>query len=152
MRKSKKRERGTAMVEFAIVAPLMIFLLLAVAEMGHALNQYNTLTKAVRDGARYVAGDALEGTLNVVYLPDTLVEQTKQVVVYGASGGNTVLPGFGTGDVSVTKVDDQHVSVQASYSYTPLLGAGASLPTFGLTNGPIPLGFTFHATTVMRAI
>lgn len=149
----RKTQKGTAMVEFAIVAPLMIFLLLAVAEFGNVLNQYNTLTKAVRDGARHVAGKALDLGTNVVILSDGLKAETRQVVVNGAAGGTALLPGLTTGNVAVTQVDDQHVSVQASYTYTPLLGAGASLPSFGLGGGgSIPLGFTFQATVVMRAL
>lgn len=148
MRRGKhNRQRGTAMVEFAIVAPLLIFLILAVAEFGHALNQYNTLTKAVRNGARYLAGEALYGNLNVVYLPAELIQATQQRVVQG-----TALPGLTTGQVGVTRVDDQHVGVSVTYPYTPLLGAGARLPTFGLGGGDIPLGFTFRASVVMRAL
>jgi hypothetical protein len=152
-RNTPDRQKGTALVEFAIVAPLMLFLLLGVAEFGHALNQYNTLTKAVRDGARYVAGKALDGGTNVVMLPDSLKAETRQLVVNGAAGGGALLPGFSVANVTVSQVDAQHVSVQASYAYTPLLGAGASLPTFGLGGGgSIPLNFTFQASAVMRAL
>ena len=48
-----RRQHGIATVELAIVAPILLLILLGVAEMGRALFQYNTLSKAVRDSARY---------------------------------------------------------------------------------------------------
>jgi len=47
-----RSERGQAAVEFALVAPLLIALLLAVLEVGIAFNNYITVTDAARAGAR----------------------------------------------------------------------------------------------------
>ena len=49
---SPYRQRGIMSVEFIIVAPFLMLLMLGISEFGHALYQYNTLTKSVRDGAR----------------------------------------------------------------------------------------------------
>lgn len=49
------RERGQALVELALVAPLLILLLLGTAELGHAFNAYITLVNATREGARLAA-------------------------------------------------------------------------------------------------
>ena len=46
---NRGRQRGVAIVEFVLTLPLLMLLLLATAEIGRALFQYNTLTKAVRD-------------------------------------------------------------------------------------------------------
>ena len=43
------------MVEFAIALPLLLLLLLAVAEFGRMLSHYNSLLQANRDAARYLA-------------------------------------------------------------------------------------------------
>ena len=45
-------ERGQAIVEFAIVASMLLVLLLGIAQFGIAFNHYLTLTDAVRTGAR----------------------------------------------------------------------------------------------------
>jgi Flp pilus assembly protein TadG len=45
-------ERGQTAVEFALVAPIVIVLLLAVVQVGIAFNHYLTLTDATRAGAR----------------------------------------------------------------------------------------------------
>jgi len=50
--------RGTACVEFALVAPLLIFLLLAMVEVGRAIQVQQVLTNAVREGARAYAEPA----------------------------------------------------------------------------------------------
>ena len=45
-------QRGQAMTEFALVMPLLLFLLLAIIQFGLVFNNYITLTDAVRAGAR----------------------------------------------------------------------------------------------------
>jgi Flp pilus assembly protein TadG len=48
-------ERGQAVVEFAIIVPLIAMLLFAILEFGIVFNNYLTLTDAVRAGARKAA-------------------------------------------------------------------------------------------------
>jgi Flp pilus assembly protein TadG len=55
VRELVRRESGAAMVEFALVAPLLILLASGVIDLGRAFKQYNTLSQAVRDGARFAA-------------------------------------------------------------------------------------------------
>jgi Flp pilus assembly protein TadG len=52
MRKLRHSEEGQALVEFALVLPLLVVLLFGVIQFGIALNNYVTLTDAVRAGAR----------------------------------------------------------------------------------------------------
>jgi Flp pilus assembly protein TadG len=62
------RQSGLAAVEFAITLPVLLLLMLGTAELGRMLSQYDTLTKSVRDGCRYVASQTsiVGGTTNVV--------------------------------------------------------------------------------------
>ena len=48
-------ERGAAAVEFALVAPLLLLLVLGIAEFGRAYNISTTLSAAAREGARTMA-------------------------------------------------------------------------------------------------
>lgn len=48
-------ERGTAMVEFALVLPLVMSLVLGIITGGSAYNRQLSLTNAVREGARFAA-------------------------------------------------------------------------------------------------
>ena len=51
----KNKQTGVALVEFALVLPLLLILTFIVTEYSRALYQYNTLTKSVRDAARYLS-------------------------------------------------------------------------------------------------
>jgi Flp pilus assembly protein TadG len=47
-----KNERGQTMTEFALVLPILVVLVLAIAQFGVAFNNYVTLTDAARAAAR----------------------------------------------------------------------------------------------------
>lgn len=145
-----RKERGAVIVEFAIVLPILLFMMLATAEFGRAFFQYNTLTKAVRDGARYAAANALAGSLGTLDV-NAITTETQQLVVYGNAGGAgmALLPNLAPADVTVTNPSGDLVVVQASYTYTPIFAP--SLATFGLATSP-NLGFAMQASVVMRAI
>lgn len=51
----KAAERGAAAVEFALLAPVLIVVLLGIMEFGRAYNVQVTLTNAAREGARSMA-------------------------------------------------------------------------------------------------
>jgi Flp pilus assembly protein TadG len=50
-----RNERGQAMVEFALVLPILMALLLGIIQFGIVFNNYITLTDATRAGARQAA-------------------------------------------------------------------------------------------------
>lgn len=52
---SRASERGAAAVEFAILAPILIMLLLGIMEFGRAYNVQITLSNAAREGVRVMA-------------------------------------------------------------------------------------------------
>ncbi len=57
-RRFHRDDRGAAMVEFAIIAPLLFLLVFGVIDFGRVFFLYNNLTNAAREGAR--AGAVLE--------------------------------------------------------------------------------------------
>jgi Flp pilus assembly protein TadG len=155
-----RRERGIAVVEFTILLPVMLLLLMAIGELGRAFLQYNTLTRAVRDGARYVASNALNGSTQVVDLDAALIDDATNLVIYGnALGtGTPLLPNFAsTGSIQVQTHDpavpggpgDGNITVTATYPFTPTLGA--VLPDV-LGTGGISTTFTMRAQVTMMAL
>ncbi|MFN8391969.1 MAG: TadE family protein [Bdellovibrionota bacterium] len=48
-------QRGVAVLEFTLVAPLMAMMIIATYDLGSALNQYLALSRVVYEGARYAA-------------------------------------------------------------------------------------------------
>ena len=147
----RTRQAGTAALELAIALPVLLLLLVATAEVGRLLSQYDTLTKSVRDAARFLASNALGGTTGVVLITPQVQAQTQNLVVTGNinGSGSAILPGLVAANVTVTAVDSTHVSVSAAYPYQPLLGA--TLPTFGI-GSPISFSFPLNATVVMRGL
>lgn len=61
------RGRGQSLVEFALVVPLLLLLLLGIVQFGFIFNSYVTLTNAAREGAR-------EGT---IYAYDTTLSKAQ---------------------------------------------------------------------------
>lgn len=147
----RARQTGTAAMELAIALPVLLLLLMVTAEVGRLLSQYDTLTKSVRNGARYLASNALGGTTGVVAITPQVQTQTQNLVVSGNvnGSGSALLPNFVAANVTVTTVDSTHVSVTAAYAYQPLLGA--TLPNFGI-GSPTSFSFPLTATVVMRAL
>jgi Flp pilus assembly protein TadG len=106
-----KNQQGQSMTEFALVLPILVFLLFGVIQFGIVFNNYITVTDAVRAGARKGAvGRHLQN-------PDAAVVQS----VRDASNG------LKQSDLNVT-VDSswqqgEQVTVTGSYPYSiSLLG------------------------------
>ncbi|KJZ50525.1 TadE/TadG family type IV pilus assembly protein [Pseudomonas fluorescens] len=153
--KHPQRQQGLAIVEFTLVLPVLLLLLLAFGEFGRMLYQYNLLLQASRDADRFVAGQAWDSTLGKVVLSDTLQIQTKNVAVYGvpANTGTAVVSGLTTDNVVVAPVDTDHVRVTITYTFCPVIGVSictGALP--GFFGNRIALNIPLVATTVMRAL
>jgi hypothetical protein len=56
----KRSERGSNLVEMALIAPVLLIILFGIADVGRAFSGYITMTNAVREGARYAARRPLE--------------------------------------------------------------------------------------------
>lgn len=54
-RKITKNEKGAAIIEFAIILPVLLALVIVIVELGWIFNGYITLTGAAREGARLAA-------------------------------------------------------------------------------------------------
>lgn len=141
--------RGLAMVEFVLTMPILLFVMIATAEIGRGLYQYTALTKAVRDGARYLA-DQGDGTSGVPVLSGTHLANAQRVTVYGniAGTGTAVLPGLAVGNVTAIRVaGTDYVRVTATYRFRPVFGT-ISIPGAGT----VAALTTFTATAVQRTL
>jgi Flp pilus assembly protein TadG len=148
---SKRAQRGVAAIEMAITLPVLLLMLVATAELGRAFHQYNSLTKAIRNGARYLASEAYDNTLGILDLSDAKRVATKNLVVYAstAGGSDPVVDGLDVADVTITQVDSSHFEVSVSFSYQPLF---FRIPVFGYSASDIDTGVTLNASATMRAL
>lgn len=147
---SMARQKGAVLVEMALVTPILLFVMLATAEVTRTFIDHNTLTKAVRDGVRYCAANAYQGTTGVVFIGAALKTETQNLVVYGntAGTGTPVLPGMSIVDVYVTDIGADNIQVSADYAISGILG-----PVLHNFWGPdINLVHSLQATVAMRAL
>lgn len=49
----RRRRRGQALVEFALIAPMLFLLIIGIIELGRLVFFYHTINNAAREGARY---------------------------------------------------------------------------------------------------
>lgn len=142
--RSQRRQRGVAMVEFVIGAPIVLFLLYSVVEFGEILLQMSVLADAARNADRYLARNALLGSSGVVNLSGQLITATQNLAVYGnATGfGAPLLPNLTAGSVTVTSDAANNVSVTIAYHYESLFGGLVPLfyTTGAINTGDLTLG------------
>lgn len=145
------RQRGVAMVEFAIVLPVVLLIMFGVTELGSAMLRYNTLTKSVQDGARHAAAFAQLGTAGSVLIDAALANEIRNLVIYGETQGGTtpLLDGLSAAEIEISVPAPGQVRVVATYPYVP--GFGTNLPTFGLNRSP-SLAVDLTASVTMRAL
>src|SRR3954465_14976796 len=55
MRRRLREQRGASAVESALIVPLLVMLVLGIAEFGHAFHVQGTLSAAAREGVRAMA-------------------------------------------------------------------------------------------------
>ena len=89
MRQRLRGERGAAAVEFAFIMPLLIVLVLGIAEFGRAFQVQGTLSAAAREGVRVMA---LQND-----------QAAAKTAVWKAS--TSLKPTIGAGDIQIKLVD-----------------------------------------------
>jgi Flp pilus assembly protein TadG len=138
MRSTKSHKvRGVALVEFALVLPLLLLLSFITTEFGRALYEYNTVVKSVRNAARFLS----------VQTPGTQTTEARNMVVYGNAAGTgqplalgLTLARVPTPTWQTVGVDPliQTVTVRVSgYSFTPLFTGTLGLSMSSLSYSDI---------------
>lgn len=115
--KINSRERGASLVEFALIAPFLLLLLLGIVEFGYLFGQYNEVRHAAREGARYAAvsypdmdgggigsSDVVDAVCDSINLPGSTVSVTmKEVDTSGSAINDGASPHRGDyGEVTIT--------------------------------------------------
>jgi Flp pilus assembly protein TadG len=122
LRALRREEGGTALVEFALIAPFLFLLLFGIIDFGRALNYYNQVTQLAGQGARAAAVNTMpDGT--------TITSGTAlQTALVNATGQ----PELKNGEIVCIKSPlptavGQPVTVKVSYQFhfLPLVGAAA---------------------------
>lgn len=124
-RRSPRGQRGQALIEMALILPLIMVFILTLVDFGIAIDRREVLQHAVYEGSRRAAvGTTIdEIKARTVAQSQGLLAETDITVCYVDSDGN--------GDINAG--DD--VRVSASYDYNFSVGGGEILTAFGV---PVP--------------
>jgi hypothetical protein len=92
-RATRQRSAGQALVEFALVAPVLLLTLLGLIELGRFVVGYEAANNAVREGTRYAIvhgyyslapiGPSPDGTPDIACPPSTVSTAAIQSIVQG---------------------------------------------------------------------
>jgi Flp pilus assembly protein TadG len=143
---SISKQRGSSTVEFALVLPLLLLLVMMVSALGIRFYQLNAVTKSVQITARYLSEVSVNNTIT-----ETNIANAKKLAVYGniTSTGAPIISDFTIANITVTDLGD-HVRVVANYPSAlpgiPSLNAIMNLAT----GGAMPDILTLRAASVMR--
>ncbi len=156
------KQKGIASVELAIILPLLVFLWAGTIEAGMAFSRYNNLTKAVRDGARFVSlnldpdstGMWESGCLGPITDRASPCGAALSLIQYNTNQSSgtpdTLLPPYGTITVDINHApagSNANFSLKATYRHNLITGNLVN-SFFGTS---FPLFFDLKSTVVMRA-
>ena len=88
-------EEGTSVVEFALVAPVLLLVIVGILDLGRAVNAYVTVSNAAREGSHYAiihptaAPSAIVNAVRTRVIP---LDETKVVVTSSYYNGSTFVP------------------------------------------------------------
>jgi Flp pilus assembly protein TadG len=130
--KSRKRAGGQSLVEFALVVPVVLSLLLLAIDLGRAMSTYNQVGSMAREGALYgsLHPDDSDG-ITAAALAESSLDGTTPTVDADIADDSF--------DVPNTSTPYQKVTVTVTYDFKPLF----SFP-------PLPDTITLRRTVEMR--
>src|SRR5215217_3218770 len=110
--KGMRSERGAALVEFALVVPLLMLMMCATIDFGLAVYTLNNLTAAVREGGRYAATIDKPTWTNTPAIAQGLVRDRVYNYIVGMNNGLSVADTKALITVSAPDAFSQIITVQ----------------------------------------
>lgn len=131
-----KDEQGQAMVEFALVVPLLVLILVSVMYYGRAFNYWNDETHLTAEAARFAAVNRKPDPTSGLSLQQQIKAQADAADLRGATAQVCITFPNGTSNQG----DPVRVAMTFPFSWIPLISA---------KNGGVA-STTLSASTVMR--
>lgn len=147
---SMVKQKGSSTVEFAMLVPLLLLLVVMVSEFGIMFYRSNAVTKSVQDAARYLS-DVPGNNYPKIALTD---DQIKNLICFGTIGGKgtEIVPDCNAKLtlVPLPAASEDHITVSASYTADWIF---PGLIRFLIKSGEPGDGpLTLKASSVMRFV
>jgi Flp pilus assembly protein TadG len=100
----RSSEKGSAIVEFALGAMVMVFAFTGIFQYGYTFYQYSLLENAVRNAAVYAGQEAFPSTAaSGTNISSCYAARIGNMVLYGNPNGGSkpILPGLSTNSITV---------------------------------------------------
>lgn len=124
-----RSERGAELIEFAIVLPILLFVIAGIVDFGMMFRTWETVTNAAREGARV-------GVLPGYDPPDVQARVNAYLAASGLTGPRTTTVTNVPVATPAGTFNARSVNVQYSYQFVVL---GVVAPMFGGSFGSINL-------------
>ena len=125
-RRASRKERGQSLVEFALVIPLFLALVMGIADFGLGLKTWISMTNAAREAARYAAVNCSAGTATTSDVQDraldsatTLSLNASEVTVDNCTEG-------ASSESVVVAIDHEYKLITPLGGFLDLLGGSLS--------------------------
>jgi len=119
-----RHEGGQALPEFALVLPILVFVLFAVIHFGKAINYWNDATHLTAEAARFAAVDRKPDPANASSLQQQIKNQVDTAELRNGTGSVTqpaqVCVDFPNGTSNAG--DPVRVTMTFTYAWMPLIG------------------------------
>jgi len=125
IKRAVKNQKGVALVEFAIVLPLLLFLLFGFIEFGVMLYNKQVITNASREGARAAINPVPKKTQTEVF--DIVTEYCDRLIYFGTKNDINISPSL---DPDRNFGDEVTIRVNWQYDFLlpSIIGLGTSRP------------------------
>lgn len=104
-----RNKKGQALIEFALLTPLLLLMIFVFLQLGILLNIYISLNNIARDGARYAAVNPDTDSVITTYIQSKLPAQVNQsylTISYSPSQGSS------------SRIKGKPISVGLSYNFS----------------------------------
>jgi len=150
---NRENQRGSVLVEFAIVLPLLLVLFAGITEFGLAYYNKQVLTNASREGARYgiyvwtEVGEVEKIVEDYIFYEDENNNEKSRLIAFGSYSGPNV-----THEHDVKNDGSEYLKVTVDFEYDYLIFSAIINAFNNLFNAGFSSTITISSSTTMRII
>lgn len=132
-RRARREERGAVVVEFALIAPMLLLLVFGLIDFGWMIERGNVINNVTRDAARVAS---LGGTYDQI---STTV--TTELADYGITTASAATPGKATVAITCTNTSGSNCDgTQSSYTANATSGSAVKVRVIYTHRWITPIG------------